>query len=155
MPLVMRLPGTIPPGSIHKDMVTNLDFGPTFLDCAGVEKPTAMQGRSFLPLLLGQTVAGWPESIYYHFYEYPAVHMVKRHFGVRTGRHKLIHFYYDIDAWELYDLANDPHELNNVAADPAYAGIRSDLEGELARLQSLYGDSEELAQKFVAIDLGT
>jgi arylsulfatase A-like enzyme len=136
-------------------MVTNLDFGPTFLDCAGAEKPAAVQGRSFLPLLQGQTVAGWPQSIYYHFYEYPAIHMVKRHFGVRTGNYKLIHFYYDIDAWELYDLAKDPHELNNLVADPAYAGIRRDLEAELVRLQNSYGDSEELARKFVDLDVGT
>jgi arylsulfatase A-like enzyme len=135
-------------------MVINLDFGPTFLDCAGLEKPADVQGRSFLSLLTGQTVVGWPESIYYHYYEFPAIHMVKRHFGVRTGRYKLIHFYYDIDAWELYDLANDPHELNNVAADPAYAGIRSDLEVELVRIQNRYGDSEELARKFVEIDVG-
>ena len=120
-----------------------------------MEKPADVQGRSFLPLLVGQTIATWPESIYYHYCEFPAVHMVKRHFGVRTGRYKLIHFYYDIDAWELYDLAKDPHELHNVATDPTYAGVRSDLEVELARIQNRYGDSEELARKFVAIDLGT
>jgi arylsulfatase A-like enzyme len=155
MPLVMRLPGTIPAGSVGKAMLTNLDFGPTFLDLAGADKPAAMQGRSFLPLLSGATVAGWPESIYYHFYEYPAVHMVKRHFGVRTQRYKLIHFYYDIDAWELFDLANDPQELANLADDPAHAGIRADLEKELARLQDQYGDSLQLAHHFVDVDTGT
>jgi arylsulfatase A-like enzyme len=153
MPLVMRLPGSIPPGSENKDMVTNLDFGPTFLDCAGLKKPAAMQGRSFLPLLLGKREAGWPKSVYYHYYEFPAVHMAKRHYGVRTGRHKLIHFYYDIDAWELYDLEKDPRELQNVYADPAYAGVRRELEDELTRLQRLYGDSEELARRFVETDL--
>jgi arylsulfatase A-like enzyme len=154
MPLVIRLPEAIPAGSVSTRFVTNLDFGPTFLDCAGVATPPSMQGRSFLPLLLGGTVAGWPESVYYHYYEYPAIHMVKRHFGVRTGRCKLIHFYYDIDAWELYDLAKDPHELNNVADDPAYADARRDLEQELIRLQDRYTDSEELAHHFVDVDLG-
>jgi len=153
MPLVMRLPGTIPPGSVNRAMVTNLDFGPTFLDCAGLTKPAAMQRRSFLPHLLGRTVPGWPESVYYHYYEFPAVHMVKRHYGIRTGRYKLIHFYYDIDAWELYDLEKDPRELQNVYADPAYVGIRSELMEELTRLQRQYSDSEDLARRFVKTDL--
>jgi arylsulfatase A-like enzyme len=154
MPLVMRLPGTIPAGSVRADMVTNLDFGPTFLDGAGAAIPAELQGRSFLPLLRGRTAADWPASIYYHYYEFPAVHMVKRHFGVRTARYKLIHFYYDIDAWELYDLASDPQELHNVADDPAYAQVRSDLERELAKLQDRYGDSYELALHYVDVDLG-
>jgi arylsulfatase A-like enzyme len=153
MPLLMRLPGRIPPGLVNKDMLTNVDFAPTFLDGAGLKKPPAMQGRSFLPLATAQRVSGWPESIYYHYYEFPDVHMVKRHYGVRTKRHKLIHFYYDIDAWELYDLARDPRELHNVYADPAYAKVRRELEDELLRLQKLTGDSEELARRFVETDL--
>ena len=153
MPLLMRLPGRIPPGLVNKDMLTNVDFAPTFLDGAGLKKPPAMQGRSFLPLATAQRVSGWPESIYYHYYEFPDVHMVKRHYGVRTKRYKLIHFYYDIDAWELYDLARDPRELHNVYADPAYAKVRRELEDELLRLQKLTGDSEELARRFVETDL--
>jgi arylsulfatase A-like enzyme len=142
MPLVMRLPGTIPPGSVNADMVSNLDFAPTFLDVAGLDKPAAMQGRSFLPLLRGRRVEDWPRSIYYHYFEFPAVHQVKRHYGVRTTRHKLIHFYDDIDAWELYDLEKDPLELLNVFDDPAYAAVRRDLEAELGRLRALYRDDE-------------
>jgi arylsulfatase A-like enzyme len=153
MPLVMRLPGRIPAGSVMKNMLTNVDFAPTLLDAAGLKKPAAMQGRSFLPLAESRQVSGWPESIFYHYYEFPAVHMVKRHYGVRTERYKLIHFYYDIDAWELYELERDPRELTNVYADPAYAGVRHDLERELLRLQKLYGDSEELARRFVETDL--
>ena len=153
MPLVMRLPGRIPPGSVNKDMLTNVDFAPTFLDGAGLKKPSAMQGRSFLPLARALRVSGWPESIYYHYYEFPDVHMVKRHYGVRTKRYKLIHFYYDIDAWELYDLARDPRELHNVYADPAYAKVRRELKDELLRLQKLTGDSEELARRYVETDL--
>jgi arylsulfatase A-like enzyme len=153
MPLLMRLPGRIPAGSVNKDMLTNVDFAPTFLDTAGLKKPAAMQGRSFLPLATAQRVSARPESIYYHYYEFPADHMVKRHYGVRTKRYKLIHFYYDIDAWELYDLARDPHELRNVYADPAHARVRRELEDELLRLQKLYGDSEELARRFLEVDL--
>jgi arylsulfatase A-like enzyme len=153
MPLLMRLPGRIPPGSVNKDMLTNVDFAPTFLDTAGLKKPSAMQGRSFLPLARALRVSGWPESIYYHYYEFPDVHMVKRHYGVCTKRYKLIHFYYDIDAWELYDLARDPRELHNVYADPAYAKVRRELKDELLRLQKLTGDSEELARRYVETDL--
>jgi arylsulfatase A-like enzyme len=142
MPLVMRFPGRVKPASVNEDMVSNLDFAPTFLDVAGLGKPGEMQGRSFRPLLLGRRVAGWPGSVYYHYYEYPAVHMAKRHYGVRTSRTKLIHFYDDIDAWELYDLEKDPQELVNVFDDPAYASVRRGLERELARLRVYYRDTE-------------
>jgi len=142
MPLVMRFPGRVRPGSINRDMLSNLDFAPTFLDVAGLGKPAEMQGRSFLPLLLGRRIAGWPESVYYHYYEFPAVHMAKRHYGVRTERFKLIHFYDDIDAWELYDLENDPLEVHNVFDDPAYSAVRRDLEAELGRLRAFYRDAE-------------
>jgi len=142
MPLLMRFPGRVRPGSVNDDLLSNIDLAPTFLDVAGLGKPGAMQGRSFLPLLLGRRVAGWPESVYYHYYEFPAVHMAKRHYGVRTRRHKLIHFYDDIDAWELYDLEKDPRELRNVFDDRAYADVRRGLEAELARLRSFYRDTE-------------
>jgi arylsulfatase A-like enzyme len=79
--------------------------------------------------------------------------MVKRHYGIRTKRHKLIHYYYDIDAWELYDLEKDPRELKNVYDDPAYAIVARNLKAELKRLQAYYGDSDELARKFLKDDL--
>ncbi len=153
MPLVARLPGRVRPGSVNGELVQNLDFGPTFLDLGGVEQPAEMQGRSFLPLLFGRKLPTWPESVYYHYYEYPAVHMTKRHYGVRTQRYKLIRFYHDIDAWELYDLENDPLEIHNLYGDPEYAGVVRDLRNELARLQKFYGDSEELAKKLLEEDL--
>ena len=141
MPLLVRYPQKIRPGSVNEDMVLNLDFGPTFLDFAGVARPADMQGRSFRRVLLDKTPKDWRTSMYYHYYEYPAVHMVKRHYGVRTQRYKLIHFYNDIDAWELYDLQEDPNELNNVYDNPAYADIVRELKAELERLQKQYGDS--------------
>jgi arylsulfatase A-like enzyme len=153
MPLVMRFPGRIPPGTVNSDMISNLDFAPTFLETAGLEKHASMQGRSFLPLLPGKSVADWPESVYYHYYEFPDVHMAKRHFGVRTKKYKLIHFYHDIDAWELYDLEKDPHEVKNIYGDPAYGDVKRRLEAELTRLQALYLDSEELARELVRKDL--
>ncbi len=153
MPLLMRLPGQIKPGSANRHLVSNLDFAPTFLDLAGIKVPAAFQGMSFAEILKNGKAGHWRDAVYYHYYEYPAVHMVKRHYGIRTERYKLIHFYYDIDAWELYDLEKDPHELNNVYADLAYAGIVKDLEARLRRLQASSGDSDELAQKFLKEDL--
>ncbi len=144
MPLIVRFPSEIKPGTVNaRDMVMNLDYAPTFLDFAGLAAPARMQGRSMRGVLKGQTPGDWRRSVYYHYFEYPAVHQVKRHYGVRTDRYKLIHFYYDIDAWELYDLERDPRELNNVAADPAYAGVLKDMKAELERLRVQYGDTDE------------
>jgi arylsulfatase A-like enzyme len=143
MPLLVRFPKEIPPRIDERDMVLNLDFAPTFLDYAGVEAPAEMQGRSMRAVLRGKPPKDWRTSVYYHFFEFPAVHMVKRHFGVRTARYKLIHFYYDIDAWELYDLEKDPRELNNVYGDPANAPIVAELKAELERLRNRYGDTDE------------
>ncbi len=153
MPLLVRYPGRIRPGSVRTELASNLDFAPTLLALAGLRKPAEMQGESLRGLLEGKKPAHWRGSVYYHYYEYPAVHMVKRHYGVRTRRYKLIHFYYDIDAWELYDLEKDPHELDNVYDEPAYAGVRAELLSELRRLQKFYGDSDALARKFVEEDL--
>ncbi|MCD6175811.1 MAG: DUF4976 domain-containing protein [Planctomycetes bacterium] len=106
---------------------------------------TDMQGESIKPILLGKTPGNWRTSMYYHYYEYPGYHSVKRHYGIRTQRYKLIHFYYDIDCWELYDLKKDPHELNNFYSDPAYAKVAKKLTKELRQLQAQYKDSDELA----------
>lgn len=138
-PLVMRLPGGAR-GDIV-EMVQNIDYAPTFLELAGVAVPADMQGLSLLPLLKGGHPADWRRSLYYHFYEYPAEHMVKRHYGVRNDRWKLIHFYNDIDQWELYDLQEDPHELRNLYGLPEYAAPRREMTEELVRLQTQYGDT--------------
>jgi arylsulfatase A-like enzyme len=104
---------------------------------AGVKPPDDMQGRSLVPLLKGQTPQDWRKSIYYHYYEFPAVHMVQRHYGVRTDRHKLIH-YYLIDEWELFDLQKDPDELKSIYQDSAYADVVKELKAELQRLREHY-----------------
>ena len=91
----------------------------------------------------------WRDAIYYHYYEYPAQHSVKRHYGVRTDRYKLIHFYYDVDEWELYDLEKDPHEMKSVYGDPAYATIQKQLHQRLTELRKQYGDTDEIDQKFI------
>lgn len=141
MPLLVRYPKEIKAGSISNDIVLNLDFAPTFLDLADVAVPSDMQGHSIRSLLKGSTPEDWRTSMYYHYYEYPAVHSVKRHYGIRTKRYKLIHFYYDIDAWELYDLEKDPNELNNLYDDPAYSDIVKQLKTELERLRKEFKDT--------------
>lgn len=153
MPLVVRYPGLIESGSVSDNIVSNLDFAPTFLELAGAKIPTEMQGNSLKNLLLDEYVEEWRQSLYYHYYEYPAVHMAKRHYGVRTRQYKLIHFYYDIDAWELYDLKKDPNEINNIYENPAYTDVVTALKTEIKRLQDLYGDSNELTQQFLQQDL--
>jgi len=138
-PLLVRWPGKTKPGSVSDRMVMNLDLAETFLDIAGLPVPADMQGRSIVPILQGQSPADWRKSVYYHYYEFPQPHYVHPHRGVRTERHKLIHFY-TIGAWELFDLEKDPHELTSVYDDPAYATVVTDLKKELARLMEQYKD---------------
>ena len=138
-PLLMKLPGVIKPGSVSEDLVQNLDFAPTFLKLAGLPIPDSLQGIS---MLSGEK----RKAIYYHYYEYPGVHAVKRHYGIRTDRYKLIHFYQDIDEWELYDLEKDPHEMNNLYNDPSYSRIIKQLKSDLVQLQKQYQDEEALSK---------
>ena len=142
MPLLVRYPKMIKAGTVNEDIVLNLDFAPTFLDFAGAAGPTGMQGRSIRALLRGGRPKDWRTSMYYRYYEYPAVHSVKRHYGVRTKRYKLIHFYHDIDEWELYDLQKDPREMKNVYNDPAYTDIVRQLKAELQQLRKKYKDTD-------------
>ncbi len=139
-PLIVRWPDRIAPGTVNRDLVQNLDLAPTFLEAAGVEVPANMQGRSMLPLMRGEST-DWRESVYYHYYEYPGIHAVKRHYGIRTDRYKLIHFYDDIDEWELYDLDRDPREMKNLYGQPGYAEVQARLHRELDALIAAEGDA--------------
>ena len=139
-PLVMRLPKGLDARGTITEMVQNIDYGPTFLDIAGVATPEDMHGVSILPLLKGEHPADWRNWIYYHFYEYPAEHMVKRHYGVRDNRYKLIHFYNDIDTWELYDLQNDPSEMHNIYGQPGSEEITKHMRSILKQAQQQYND---------------
>src|SRR5262249_2245146 len=111
MPFLVSWPGRIKPGTTNDAMVMNIDFAPTLMEAAGLTPPRDMQGRSLLPLFRGERPPDWRRSIYYRYYHYPGDHQVQPHYGVRTERHKLI-CYHKLDEWELYDLWNDPHELN-------------------------------------------
>lgn len=139
-PLIMRLPkGFIRKGDID-ELVQNIDYAPTFLEMAGVEVPKDIQGISLVPLLKDDKPTGWRKALYYHFYEYPAEHMVKRHYGVRTQRYKLIHFYNDIDEWELYDLQADSTEMHNIYGQPGTEDVVKVLKAQLTVLQEQYND---------------
>lgn len=142
MPFLIRWPGVIKAGSRNRDLIQNIDFAPTFLEIAGVSAPETIQGRSIVSLLKGQRPDDWRESLYYHYYEFPGAHSVRRHYGVRTERYKLIHFYRKQE-WELFDLATDPDEMRNEYANPNYSETRTMLQGELERLRAQYQVTDE------------
>lgn len=136
-PLAMRFPASLNIKANTEAMVQNIDYAPTFMDLAGLEVPEDMQGKSLLSLLQGDP-SDWRQAIYYHYYEFPNEHGVKKHYGVRTDRYKLIHFYEDIDTWELYDLENDPKEMNNLYGLPEYEMVTTTLKTRLDELQEKY-----------------
>jgi arylsulfatase A-like enzyme len=148
-PLLVAWPGKIAPKSTSTTMVQNLDYAQTFLEAAGIPAPADMQGESLLPLLTGNPESWTRDAVYYHYYEYPAVHMVKRHYAVVTEQYKLVHYYYDVDEWELIDRVKDPQELRNVYEDPAYAPVVAELHRKLEELRKQYGDSAEISQGYL------
>ncbi len=148
-PLLIAWPGKTKPGSRSDELVQNLDFAQTFLDAAGVPAPADMQGESLVPLLTGQNKKWKRDAVYYHYYEYPAEHMVNRHYAIITKDYKLIHYYYVEDQWELIDRKKDPLELKNVYNDPAYATVKKDLHARLDQLRKKYKDNSELSQSYV------
>ena len=137
-PLLVYLPGG--KHGVVSEMVQNIDYAPTFLEAAGAKVPSDIQGRSFLPLLQGRKPSGWRQSLYYHYYEYPAEHSVCRHYGIRTKRYSLMHFYNDIDSWELYDLKTDPEQMNNIYGKPSTEKLTKELKKQLLQLQVQYDD---------------
>lgn len=135
VPLVIRYPKGIEPGTEIDAFALNVDYAPTILDLAGIEPPADMQGASLQPLLGGAEPAEWRTSMYYHYWEHPSSHNVVPHYGIRTERYKLIH-YYDTqtsapEAWELIDLEKDPEERRNFYDDPAYAEVIPQLQERL------------------------
>ena len=120
-------------------MAMNLDFAETFLDIAGAKIPADMQGKSLVPLLTGKTPADWRKSVYYHYYEFPQPHHVHPHYGIRTERYKLIHFY-TIDEWELFDLEKDPQEMKSIYAEESSKAIVEELKKGLEELRKEYKD---------------
>ncbi len=136
-PLVMRFPKGMNAPKKVEELVQNIDYAPTFMELAGLDIPSEMQGKSLVPLVKG-TKSDWRDAIYYHYYEYPGAHSVKRHYGIRTDRYKLIHFYKDIDTWELFDLQTDPAEMHNLYGQAEYGELVSELKERLGELRADY-----------------
>ena len=141
-PLIIRYPGG-KQGVENWDLVQNIDYAPTYLDIAGIQKPNEMSGSSLVPLLCGTTPPDWRQYLYYHYYDYPAIHMVRRHDGVRDAQYKLIHFYGEkddtrnaVNCNELYDLKADPGELHNLYGNPDYQEVQDRLQQQLDRFRS-------------------
>lgn len=146
-PLMVSWPSQIKPGQKSDALVQNLDFAQTFLDAADIPAPKDMQGQSLIPLMTGKS---WKrDAVYYHYYEYPAEHMVNRHYAIVTKQYKLIHYYFSTDAWELIDRKKDPLELKNVYNDPAYASIRKTLHRQLDALRLKYKDNSTISNGYI------
>ena len=156
MPFLMRYPGVIHPGSVNRDFVLNIDFAPMFLDYAGVNPPSEMQGRSFRQIVEGHTPRDWRKAMYYRYWMHnDNDHHVPGHYGIRTDRWKLIYYYGrplgksganppdTQPEWELYDLRADPREMKNLYADAKYSSQVRDLKAQLDKLQREAGDTPD------------
>ena len=148
-PLLVAWPGKVKANTKSDALVQNLDFAQTFLEAAGIPAPSDMQGESLLPVLTGNTEKWTRDAVYYHYYEYPAEHMVNRHYAIVTQEYKLVHYYFTQDYWELIDRVKDPQELKNVYDDPAYAEVRADLHRRLDELRKKYKDSNEISNGYI------
>jgi arylsulfatase A-like enzyme len=146
MPLIVSWPGVVKPGTRFTPMVQNIDYASTFVEIAGGHTPDGLHGRSLVPILRGQTPTDWRHSVYYHYYD--PDHGVPRHYGIRTERYTLVHFYVT-DEWELYDLKKDPQQMRSVYSDPSYAATVDRLKAELNRLKTGFKDTSDQPQAVV------
>ncbi len=157
MPFIMRYPAKIKKGNTSQDLISNVDFAPTLLDFAGITLPKEVQGTSFKNIAEGKKPTHLRDAVYYHYYEWPFWHHVQPHYGIRTNRYKLAHFYYNIDVWEFYDMQKDPYEMHNAINDPAYADIIANMKIRLKQLRKEVGDTATLEgfRKITDTDFGS
>jgi len=142
IPLLIRYPKEIAPGTVIDRFALNIDFAPTIMDYAGMPIPREVDGRCLRPLLEGRQTL-WREDFLYEYYEYPAVHMVMPNKGGRTRRWKYIEYYdYRGRQYELYDLENDPHEEHNLINEPVYKPVVEKLRKRLRELRIESGDPD-------------
>ena len=146
MPFLVRWPAAIKAGTRSDAVALNIDFAPTFLDAAGLNIPSDMQGRSLLPVMRGRPPQDWRTSMYYRYYHDPGDHNTRAHYGVRTRTHKLIYFWKK-DQWELFDLTRDPFELHNLYGQPGQEQLTATLKAELQRLKKAMKDDDQLANE--------
>jgi arylsulfatase A-like enzyme len=153
MPLIVKYPGHVEPGSVNEDLVANIDYAPTLVELAGLPVPEEMQGESITPLLKGHTPDTWRKAVYYRYWQHLLHRDVTAHYGIRTKTHKLIYFYGQslgitdyppVDpCWELFDLVNDPSEMNNIYEDPSSQALVNELKAELLNLKEEFDDGDE------------
>jgi arylsulfatase A-like enzyme len=149
MPFLVRYPQAIRPGSVTDAMTLNIDFPATFLDYAGVAVPEEMQGNSLQPIFAEKPPEDWRTAMYYRYWMHlDNIHNVYSHYGIRTDRYKLIYYYAEAlgtsgskeesrpPEWELFDLASDPYEINNVYSNPENASLIATLKAQLHALQA-------------------
>jgi len=168
MPFVIRYPKEIKPGTDNKDITLNIDFAPLFLDYAGMDKPSQMQGESFRSNLRNETPANWRQAMYYRYWmNADNDHNVTANYGIRTDRYKLIFYYGEslgmtgtknesrTPEWELYDLKEDPMEMKNLYHDPSKKALIKELKTKLLELKQQYDDEDskyptmaEIARKY-------
>jgi arylsulfatase A-like enzyme len=170
MPFLVRYPNMITPGSRSDLLINNTDFAPTMIQLGGGLVPGYMQGKSFIESLSGKVPADWRKATYYRYWMHLVHHDVPAHFGIRTKEYKLIFYYgralpgskgkslswlpvsYQIEptppARELYDMKNDPHEVNNLYQDPQYTNIIAELKTELKRLRQELNETDKNYPEF-------
>jgi arylsulfatase A-like enzyme len=141
VPLMVRYPRRIAPGTVVSKMVLNVDAAPSILELAGVSAPSGLHGRSWVPLVANPQ-APWREAFAYEYFEFPGAHCVRKNRGVRTDRWKLIQFFEQPQELELYDLQGDPDETRNLAARPEQQGRVREMQALLARLRAEIGDAD-------------
>ncbi|MDU1890312.1 MAG: sulfatase [Dysgonomonas sp.] len=142
-PFIISYPREIKKGTRCDKLIQNIDFAPTMLDLAGVEIPKEMDGTSLRSLFHNPKSSKWRKELYYHFFDYPAVGLVRQHYGIRNERYKLIHWYgkgvgqdagIDLDNWELYDLEKDPTEMNNIYNNKNHENVKKELHQKLEKI---------------------
>jgi arylsulfatase A-like enzyme len=146
VPMAIRYPKKIKAGTVRNEMVLNTDIAPTLLDIAGVPAPRQMQGKSLLPLAQGESVPQWRKEWLYEYFEYPGWENVRPNRGIRTEQYKLIHYYLEPQEFEMYDLAADPGERNNLYENPQHAALQAQLFQRMQRLREAIPGADSLVQ---------
>jgi arylsulfatase A-like enzyme len=143
VPMMLRYPKRVQPGTVREEMVLDLDIAPTLLDIAGVPTPSHMQGKSILPLA-SKADPGFRNEWYYEYYEWPNPESVAPHRGIRTEQYKLIQYVMDPTEGELYDLKADPGERNNLHNKPEHAQLQTHLAQRLEALRTAVPERQKL-----------